>query len=326
MLFKEKSLISIIIPAYNTEDFIERCIRSILAQTYTNLEIICVDDGSTDHTGAILDTLAKEDERIIIIHKKNEGVTQARNIGLQRAKGDYIGFVDSDDYISESMYQELLNAIQTHNTDMATCGYYMQFANEVRIAVNQEVVPVASMEIKKFLPYIYERDKYKGVAGYIWTRLFKRELLKDKNGELLVQFKKEYLGADDIVFVAEANIHSKTIIYVDKPLYYYYQRENSIVHDLEKQYNTFYWIKAYEQVIKIYSENQTEEAVLEMLIRMYVYRCGKLLEIAVEKNDKEKKKQLRDKIKNYFVCYVKTNMEHLERVQWLVNLLVDEEV
>lgn len=319
-------LISIIMPVYNTQDYVERSVHSILAQTYTNLELICIDDGSTDETGVILDKLANEDKRVIVIHKKNEGVTDARNVGLNTAKGDFIGFVDSDDYISETMYHELLEAIQNNNTDIATCSYYMDFSNEIKIAENQAEVPIISMDINKFLPYIYERDKYKGVAGYIWTRLFRKEILKTNEGKLKVKFEKKYLGADDIVFVAETNIHSKTIVYVNKPLYYYYQREGSIVHDLEKQYNTFYWITAYERVIELYKENDIEESVLEMLIRMYVYRCGKLLEIAKRKDDLEKKELLRNKVKNNLLCYVKTNMEHLDRVKWIVDLMVDEEV
>ena len=96
--------ISIIIPVYNTETYIERCITSVLGQTYQNIEVICVDDGSTDKSGIILDRLAQTDERLFVIHKKNEGVTEARNLALNYVSGEYIGFVDSDDYLEETMY------------------------------------------------------------------------------------------------------------------------------------------------------------------------------------------------------------------------------
>ena len=109
--------ISIIIPVYNTEKYIERCIKSVLKQTYENIEIICVDDGSTDKSGIILDRLGNQDNRLIVIHKTNEGVTEARNAALEHASGEYIGFVDSDDYIDENMYEALVTALESSASD-----------------------------------------------------------------------------------------------------------------------------------------------------------------------------------------------------------------
>jgi len=112
-----ETLITVIVPVYNIKEYLPRCVHSITAQTYRNLEIILVDDGSTDGTGQLCEDLAKEDSRITVLHKENGGSSSARNLGLRQAKGDYVGFVDSDDYISENMYETLLKGIQEHSDE-----------------------------------------------------------------------------------------------------------------------------------------------------------------------------------------------------------------
>lgn len=312
--------ISIIIPVCNTEKYVERCIASVLGQTYQNIEIICVDDGSTDMSGSILDKLTKTDERLVVIHKKNEGVTAARNLALEYASGEYIGFVDSDDYLDKTMYAELVHVMEEKNVDIVTCGYYMAYDSHVEKVLNCKPISENVYKIENFLVYVYERDVYKGVAGYLWTRLFKRELIKDRKGKLQISFKKEFLGADDIVFIADVNKRCRTIAYVNKPLYYYYQREGSIVHDKEKQLKDLFWIKAYEYVIKQY--DGVNENVLDLIKRMYVFRCGKLLEYAVQINDKERIPLLREKVKRYLDVYVKTNLDDINRIKWIVDLMI----
>ena len=108
----DTTLISVVIPVYNIEEYLERCVNSICAQTYRNLEILLVDDGSTDGSGALCDALAEKDKRIKVFHKANGGSSSARNVGIAQARGKYIGFVDSDDYISENMYELLYEAIK----------------------------------------------------------------------------------------------------------------------------------------------------------------------------------------------------------------------
>ncbi len=315
--------ISIIIPVYNTEKYIERCIKSVLKQTYENIEIICVDDGSTDKSGIILDRLGNQDNRLIVIHKTNEGVTEARNAALEHASGEYIGFVDSDDYIDENMYEELVRVIEKNDVDIAACSYYIACDTNVSEVVNCKPVPEGIQKIEDFLIYIYERDVYRGVAGYLWTRLFKSSLIKNGEGNLLVPFKKEFLGADDIVFIADINMRCKTIRYIDKPLYYYYQRDGSIVHDERKQLNELFWIKAYEYIIDRYSN--AGERVLDIVKRMYVFRCGKLMEYAIQVDELEKAAVLRKKIKRYLDVYVRTNIDTFDRVKWIVDIIVQSE-
>ena len=114
----DEKLVSVIIPAYNIEDYIGRCLDSIISQTYKNLEIIVVDDGSRDYTGEILDNYAKKDRRIKVIHKENGGVSSARNKGIEAAEGDYIGFIDGDDLIEPEMYKTLVDLLEEENADI----------------------------------------------------------------------------------------------------------------------------------------------------------------------------------------------------------------
>ena len=119
----EEKLVSVIVAVYNIEEYLPRCIDSILAQTYRNLEIILVDDGSTDSSGGICDDYAQKDRRIKVIHKKNGGLSDARNAGLDKVSGDYIGFVDGDDWIDEDMYRAMYEACEKEKAQIAACRY-----------------------------------------------------------------------------------------------------------------------------------------------------------------------------------------------------------
>ena len=153
----EEDLISIVIPVYKVEKYLEKCIESVLKQTYTNLQIILVDDGSPDNCGKICDEYAKRDSRIDVIHKVNGGLSEARNVGISKAKGRYIGFVDSDDYIKENMYEILLNLIKEYNADASICNLY-------------DVI-----EGKEYI-----RNKNNGIQEYSRLDILK-EVLLDKN-------------------------------------------------------------------------------------------------------------------------------------------------
>lgn len=119
------NLISVIVPVYNLENYIERCLKSIQNQTYSNIEIIVVDDGSIDDSWNVINRIAKEDNRIIPVHKENGGVSSARMLGLDNANGEWIGFVDGDDEIEEDMYEVLINNAFECNADISHCGYKM---------------------------------------------------------------------------------------------------------------------------------------------------------------------------------------------------------
>ncbi len=169
----KNAVVSIIIPAYNIENYIEKTLDSVLVQTYGNLEVIIVNDGSKDNTASIIDSFAQKDSRIKVIHKENGGVTSARLAGISVATGDYIGFVDGDDYIEPNMFELLVNNAIKYNADISHCGYQMVFPNRVDYYYNTGK--------------IVEQDNIKGINDLLRgefiepglvNKLYRRDLVK----------------------------------------------------------------------------------------------------------------------------------------------------
>lgn len=166
-----KELISLVIPAYNIQDYLGPTLESILAQTYENLEIIVVNDGSKDNTGDVADAYAAKDSRIKVVHKENGGVTSARLRGVAEAKGDYIGFVDGDDFIEPDMYARLMENLQKYDADISHCGYQMVFPSRVDYYYNTG--KVAEQEGKQGL---YDLLEGRFVEPALWNKIYRREL------------------------------------------------------------------------------------------------------------------------------------------------------
>lgn len=166
-----KELISLVIPAYNIQDYLGPTLESILAQTYENLEIIVVNDGSKDNTGDVADAYAAKDSRIKVVHKENGGVTSARLRGVAEAKGDYIGFVDGDDFIEPDMYARLMDNLQKYDADISHCGYQMVFPSRVDYYYNTG--KVAEQEGKQGL---YDLLEGRFVEPGLVNKLYRREL------------------------------------------------------------------------------------------------------------------------------------------------------
>ncbi|MCS2612160.1 glycosyltransferase [Bacteroides fragilis] len=165
-------LISIIVPVYNVEAYLHQCLQSILDQTYTNLEIIIVDDGSTDHSPAICDHFAALDARVKVIHKKNGGQSAARNIGLDTASGEYIGFVDSDDWIDNDMYETLYNLISQYGADISACTHYLEY-EDGRPTVYRSKEEIMTFNHADVMKTLFE-DKI--IKNYVVEKLYKRDL------------------------------------------------------------------------------------------------------------------------------------------------------
>ena len=165
--------ISIIVPVYKVEMYIHKCIDSVLAQTFTDFELILVDDGSPDNCGRICDEYAKKDSRIVVIHKENGGQSSARNVGLDIAKGDYVGFVDSDDWIEPDMYEILYNVCTEHDCDIANCSSTIYFKD--RTIVNGGH-PLTIHDRQEAMKTMLEGKLY---DECLWTKLIKRNLLED---------------------------------------------------------------------------------------------------------------------------------------------------
>ncbi|HDT8050800.1 TPA: glycosyltransferase, partial [Enterococcus faecalis] len=163
--------ISIIVPVYNVEKYLEKCVRSILAQTFTDFELILVDDGSPDSSGAMCDQFAEQDQRVKVIHKENGGLSDARNAGIEIATGEYLGFVDSDDYIADDMYETLYNQIVTYEAELATVGMIDVYENrESRLTDKKEIKILSQNEAIQAV--LDSTDVY----AYAVNKLYKKEL------------------------------------------------------------------------------------------------------------------------------------------------------
>ena len=214
-----KPLISVIVPVYNTAKYLDRCINSIINQTYSNIEIILVDDGSTDESPQICEDFAKKDPRIRVIHKINGGSSSARNAGLDDCKGEYVGFVDSDDWITETMYEELLNVIDNPEMIATTKMYYVQ--DEI-VSYEYKSNPEIISE-EKFLRSILLKKEDCSVC----SKLFPRNVIEGQ------RFDENRLN-EDILYLVYLIGKFKTIAYTGSAGYYYYQREGSISHQFGK--------------------------------------------------------------------------------------------
>ncbi|MGL5903256.1 MAG: glycosyltransferase family 2 protein, partial [Cetobacterium sp.] len=211
--------ISIIVPVYKVEPYLRRCIDSILNQTFTNFELILVDDGSPDRCGEICDEYAKKDCRIKVIHKKNGGLSSARNIGLNIAKGDYIGFVDSDDWIDADMYETLYNLIKESNKSISNIGYKIVYDNYSECLTNHKVLKLNKEQA------LEELLKHKLYGNYFWPNLYTSELMK--------KFRfTENIIFEDLDLMYRVISESNGIITVGMSKYNYLQREGSITNDL----------------------------------------------------------------------------------------------
>lgn len=213
-----KPLISVIVPVYNVEKYVKQCIDSILNQTYASLEVILVDDGSLDHSGAICDRYAIKDPRVKVIHKVNGGLSSARNAGLEIATGTYIGFVDSDDWIAPTMYEELVHLLQLHEADIAQCGFSL--TNE-KGAVTRKI----SYRNKFFAnPTEVEEAFYitDDLSSVVWNKLYKATIVEG------VRFKVGK-NNEDVFYSCDILPRINSLVSTEVPYYYYLQRKESIM-------------------------------------------------------------------------------------------------
>lgn len=216
---QEAPLISVIVPVYNVEKYLEKCVDSIINQSYHNLEIILVDDGSTDNCPVLCDKYKKKDDRIIVIHQKNGGLSAARNAGLDIAKGEYIGFIDSDDYISIDMYEKLLLAIKKCKADMGICNYIR--VNELGTFGKQSSITAGKTTGIQVLTH----DLLNNFASWViaWNKLYKRNLFYK------IRYPIGKLNEDSFI-IHKLLYETNTIACINDICYFYLQRNNSIMN------------------------------------------------------------------------------------------------
>lgn len=251
-------LISVIIPVYNVEDYLNRCIKSVLSQTYSNIEIILVDDGSKDRSGEVCDELAKKYKQIHVIHQQNKGLSEARNEGLNQALGEYIVFIDSDDFIHQDMLKILYENIIKTDPDISICSFRKVNENELdQISLSLQCNgQIFVYEGKEKLKRIYINNQETIVA---WNKLYKCSLFES------IKYPSNKLHEDEFVIHRLFYAASK-VVYTDIELYYYLQRTGSIMNQKEDDIN----LKSYEDGWMAYKDrenffkNMGENELLEL--------------------------------------------------------------
>ena len=233
----KKEKVSIIIPVFKVEKYLQECLESLLNQTYKNLEIILVDDASPDSCPQICDAFAKSDKRIAVNHKKNGGAASARNVGLDCASGEFISFVDSDDYVDEDYISRLFCLMKEEDADISVCSFSNVYRNRTEKIDNTEGIYTAQDYLRLFL--------HDWKCGLIWNKLFKADLLKN------VRFTEGHI-IDDEFFTYKAVMSARRIAVKNNNLYYYRQRKSGAMNRDEKRrcYRTGWniWQSGFETV------------------------------------------------------------------------------
>ena len=214
-------MISIIIPVYNAEKYLDRCIKSVIEQIYTNIEVITINDGSSDGSGEICDSYAIRDNRIRVVQQMNKGVSYARNIGIHISRGDYIVFVDSDDWVMSTYVWELYNGVIESSVDMAIVDYYTEINNQLDYNTKDDRIRNI-FNCSEALDLIYDKDKY---LGYLWNKIFSAKRIREIN----LLFDERIKIWEDLLFCCQYINKIKKIVYIRKPLYVYMHHEDSTV-------------------------------------------------------------------------------------------------
>ena len=225
---QNKPLISVIIPCFKVEKYLNRCMETVVNQSYSNLEIILIDDGSPDNTGIICDQWTQKDSRIKVIHKENEGLGFARNTGIEAATGEWIAFIDSDDYINLSMYEKLMSAVTKTKSDIAFCGHIKQMHDDREVHIsdfeNETIFEKATLvELSQgfFKPTTLNPTM---LTMSVWHAVYKRSVITE-------EFHSEReVGSEDIHFQVCAMLNSKRVVFIPDALYYYCYNGLSLSH------------------------------------------------------------------------------------------------
>ena len=265
--------VSVIVPIYNVEKYLEKCINSLLSQTLEDIQIILVNDGSKDNSGNIAKEYEQNNkDRVIYVEKENGGLSDARNYGLKYATGDFIAFLDSDDYIEKNAYEEMYNKAIEENADYVECDFIWEFPNKIRV--------------DKQYPYKNKKEMLSFVRVVAWNKLIKRQLITDNN----LEFPKG-LRYEDVEFTYKLIPFINKFTYVDKPFIHYVQREGSIANVQNERTAEIFTVL--DNVIEFYKKNNIYEKYRDELEYNY---ARYLLCSSLKRMCKIKDKTIREKL------------------------------
>lgn len=282
-------LVTVIVPVYNVEKYIEKCLSSICGQTYHNLEIIVINDGSEDGSGDICEKYTKQDSRIKVIHQKNQGISVARNVGLERCKGRWITFVDSDDYIEAYMIEELLQLVSLNKSDIGICNWKEVYENDApnMQPEEKETALISTMtEVEGIKKMLYQDN----ADCCVWGKLFKAELFQE------IRFPVGMLY-EDFAVMYQVFGKAKTVTFTEAKGYCYLQRQDSIIR-MNYKHKKMDLIKLADDVQKYIAADYPDlkKAVASRVVRanFHIY-----LQIPVKAGFEEDRRRIEENIRKY---------------------------
>lgn len=302
--------VSVVVPIYNVEKYINRCIDSILNQSYKNLQVILIDDGSPDRCGTIADNYAKKDGRVEVIHKSNGGLSDARNFGIEKIVGEFTLFVDSDDWLETDMIRTMVEAINKFDADVVQTAFYYAY-KEYLLFDDRHYLETDSPVILNNNELMYELIVNEKVKNFAWGKLYKTQLIKD------TPFRKGVLF-EDVFWAHKVMSRVNKYVIIHKPLCYYLQREDSIVSTytvrnldiligleerhkfVEENYKEFIG-ESYNLILKtsllnynllLLNKEKDKDSINRKRIKKYINENYKELKASIKENDKGLKLQL----------------------------------
>lgn len=291
-----KDKVSIIVPIYNVERYLNRCVDSLINQTYKNLEIILVNDGSPDNSPAICDRYAIKDTRIKVIHKENGGLSDARNAGINISTGKYIMFLDSDDYAELNMIENAVNTIETLDSDIVIWGYYAEFVDENERIINTINYSGLDGVLDSSDEQFMLSNELINLMGYAWNKLYKNEIIQKNN----YRFKKGLSLVEDITFNSEVFKNHHSIAFVEEPLLHYMQRPRETLGG--KFYENQFELKqqAMKKVYEMLLALGYNEVDITNTINKILFDTLKTIVRLLAQNNKENNKEKLAYISNLF--------------------------
>lgn len=298
-------LISIVVPVYNVEKYLNKCIESIINQSYSNLEIILVDDGSKDSSGIMCDSYILKDKRIKVIHKENGGLSDARNAGIEIAKGEYLSFIDSDDYVHKDFIKVLYGLCIKYNSDISMCGAF-ETSKDEDFNFNLE----QGNECIKYSRGILEKKE--SIYCVAWNKLYKKEIFKH------IRYPKGKLH-EDVAVINKILYYSNKIAITDLRLYFYYNNPNSIMRSTFSIKRLDVLDVIYDSYIFFLEKNEIQYAYNSLNdyidTALFLYKECQVL----GKDSKKIEKQL---LKKYSKEYIKVleniNMSVIKKIKYII--------
>lgn len=300
-----KPLISVIIPIYNSEKYFDRCLNSILNQTYQNIEILLINDGSIDNSAKLCDMVAMKDKRIKVVHQTNKGVSSARNRGLDIANGEYITFIDSDDWIDRDAIEYLYENLINNNSDLSIYSFNKEYDNKKSYS-NDFTENIINMNKKQGIKFVFNDDR---CQGFVWNKLYKSKIINYKENK--IRFNEDITVLEDLYFNIQYIDKCNKVTYINSAKYHYYiSGDSAMFSPFNKKKMSS--LLALENILNILTKLDSE--LVNIAKGHYIVTNLLLLTNIYDSNynDIKLEKELYRNIKNnkkYFISYRNCNLK-----------------